>query len=115
MAGTVAYRSPLLWLSLEWDRSDPWLSFTISSIGPHAFFWTAVDHLLNGTTHPEYGPNTLPEAPIAQLGAFVRDNLDELERRLSPPHRHEFEARFRAIAAEIRREREAIVRKRRFR
>lgn len=115
MAGSVAYRSPTLWISLEWDRGDPWLSFTLTHMTPNSFLWPLVDHVLTGRSHPEYRPGMLPEAPILELAAFVRDNLDELETRVSPPHRTAFEARLRAEQGDARRELEEFRRSRKFR
>src|SRR4029077_5816270 len=82
MAGTIAYRSPRLWLSFEWDRSNPWLTFTFTDVGPAAVMWTNVDRALNGHAHSQYGPNTHPEAPIPALVAFLEEMLPELEARL---------------------------------
>ena len=82
MAGTIAYRSPHLWLSFEWDRSDPWLTITFKDVGPNPVMWTEVDRVFGGKAHPEYDPNTLPEAPVPRLLAFVQAVLPALEARL---------------------------------
>lgn len=114
MAGTIAYRSPLLWISLEWERSNPWLSVTLTRTAPNSFSWPLIDRVLSGKLHPEYPLNSLAEAPVERLATWVRENLDELERHLVAPFRAEFEARLRAADSNARRAREETLRTRRF-
>lgn len=115
MAGTVAYRSPLLWISLEWERGNPTLSFTLTRTTPNSFAWTLVDRVLNGELHLEFAPNVVPSAPVAELATFLRANLDELERRLSPPECEAFEAHLRAEQGSSRQQLEEFQRNRKFR
>jgi hypothetical protein len=107
MAGTVAYRSPLLWIVFEWDRSDPWLSFTLTGMPPNSISWRAIEYLLNGASAAEHDSLTsafadCAGAPVERLGAFVRANLDELERRLVPPYRAEIVEQLRTMQANMR-------------
>ena len=109
IGGTVAYRSKQLWLSFQWDRWDPWLTFTVIKLGPHDFYWTDVDFVLNGKRHPEFAPNRLPEAPIPTLVAFVDANLARLEEALSAPNGSDVEKALRDLEAARRRELENLT------
>lgn len=115
MAGTIAYRSALLWLSFEWDRSDPWLTFTFVRVGPEPVLWTDVDQALTKNSHPEYGPSALPEAPIPTLVAFLGATLEALEQELESPASVEFHAAIRRLESSRRRELAVIRAARRFR
>lgn len=95
MAGSVIYRSPLLWIALDWERGDPALSFTLTETTPNSIPWPIVDRVLNGNPHSEFNRGYFLESgvgPISQLSQFARENIDRLENRLRSTSRAEFEA-----------------------
>jgi hypothetical protein len=79
MGGTVAYRSPALWISIEWDRLWPWMTFTFVRSGPEPLSWTEVNSLLRTT--PDGTNSQLPASPsVQELSAFVKENIQSIER-----------------------------------
>lgn len=84
MAGTIVFRRPHIWLNVEWDRSEPWITFTFTGVGPEPVMWTEVDRALMGHTHPEYGPDN-PTAPLSTLVAFLHTCLPSLVSVLKRP------------------------------
>jgi len=117
--GSIAYRSRLLWIGLDWqDYDDLALSFTLTGTTPNSIPWPIVDRVLNGNPHLEFNRGYFPESgagPIAQLSQFVRENIDKLENQLRSTSRAEFEARLRQETDAPRAALREYVRTRRFR
>ena len=86
MAGSVGYRSDALWITAEWDRGEPRLVVTPVGTTVRAG-WEVLDPLLRGAAHYDGPVVAAREAPPAELAAWLRAHLDELEARLHPPRR----------------------------
>jgi hypothetical protein len=86
MGGSLAYRSPELWITVEWDRSDRWLEFSPTRSAVKVD-WDLVDHLLRGAPHYEGAGVPMRTAPVPELAAFVRAHLIEIEARFRGPAR----------------------------
>jgi hypothetical protein len=99
MAGSVTYRSDALWITVEWDRGEPWLEFAPTQEPAGRFDWELVDSLLQGakhTTAPVTGPAR--EAPAEELAAWLRARLPEIEARFTPAVRTATQARLLGLA-----------------
>src|SRR5581483_2378618 len=102
MGGSINYRSPHLWVAIDWDRSEPWLEFapTHSSIG--RVDWELVDHVLRGAKHWEFGMSPRKTASAEALAAWLRTRIEEIEMRFREPELAATSARLQAILGERR-------------
>ena len=87
MGGTVAYRSELLWISLEWDRSAPWLEVAPSRSGIQAFGQATLAWLLSGADFDQFRGESARFASLEELATFVRENLHATEALFRGPQR----------------------------
>jgi hypothetical protein len=85
MGGAITYRSPELWVAVEWDRSLPWLDFSPTHESVGRFDWTLVDLLLNEAAHYSRDPKEPEVAEPERLADWLRPRLNEIETRFSEP------------------------------
>ena len=102
LGGSLAYRSPDLWITVHWDRSDPWLEFSPTNLDAR-FDWDLVEHLLRGAECYEGVALPVRTAPAPDLAAFLRQHLPEIERRFQDSARPETLTRLAELQAEQRR------------
>jgi hypothetical protein len=74
-AGSITYRSPDLWIAVEWDRSHPWLRFSPTHSWSEFVEWSVLDHVLRGRTGFECDTTFIQTAPTEVLVAFVQEHL----------------------------------------
>jgi hypothetical protein len=106
MAGSIAYRSLDLWITAEWDRGDPWLTFSAARSAAGPFGWELVDHLLRSAPHFDSAAVPTAEVPAEQLATWLRPRLAEIETRFRPPAFEQTRTRLLALQAEQWQERE---------
>jgi hypothetical protein len=88
--GEIEYRSPEVWVVINWDLRDRTMDLAFASTHRTWFgrvSWDAFDHLLRGAERFEPEPPFYRNAPLGELVEFVRRNLREIERRLSNDQR----------------------------
>ena len=102
MGGSLGYRSPELWITVHWDRDDPWLEFSPTDIDDR-FDWDVVEHLLRGAEHYQGKGVPVRTAPVPELAAFLRQHLAEIERQFRGPERVVTLARLGQLQAEQQR------------
>ena len=85
MGGTVAYRSDDLWITVAWDRSDPWLEFSPTGLYVKVN-WQCFELLRRGGLREVVGmPAACASAP--ELAAYVHEHIGEIELRFQHPQR----------------------------
>lgn len=105
--GAITYRSPELWVALEWDRGDVHLEFAPTYSWSGRVPWDNVDHLLRDVPRFDREPPLLRGAEIEELATFTRENLTEIERRFAPEQRAATEAFLSALEQDRRRRADA--------
>jgi len=103
LAGAITYRSTELWIAVEWDHGSAHVEFAATGSWAGRVPWDNVDHLLRGVTRYEHEPPLFQSAPIPVLATFVRERLEEIERRFSPAERSATEAFLNILEADRRR------------
>ena len=84
MGGTVAYRSPTLWITIEWDRQWSWTTFTFVRSGPEPLSWVEVRSLLGSATDEGKHAGIIVSRPVEELSAFVKEHIERIEQLVEP-------------------------------
>ena len=105
--GAITYRSPELWIAIEWDRGDVHLEFAPTESWSGSVPWDNVDHLLRSIPRFEREPPLLRGAEIEELATFTRQHLSEIERRFAREQRAATEAFLSALEQDRRRRADA--------
>lgn len=112
MGGEIAYRSPDLWIAIQWDRSLPWIEFSPTHHSFGRFDWILVELLLANADHFEGDALTAEVAEPEALAAWLRPRLAEIEARFTDPILTATNSRLADYSRERARIREAYWRER---
>jgi hypothetical protein len=86
MGVTVTYRSPALWIAVNADRGDAWVEVTPTGQPDDPVTDDVLRELVAGHTTYEAKYPLGRAQSVEETAAFVREHVDELERRFGPEY-----------------------------